>query len=200
MIYRENCAWRYQADFFTVSKCVRWWYYMMYAIFYICISLWYPLKENYLTFYSSSNPAHTSKSFRFTSLRFNVNSYQKFQCAITIAKTVLENIKNIKYLGVTITHRIRGKHVSNICTKAENSLTCKTNFIGLTQGCEENGLPGTSASRFTVCTLSLEHFKYRSPGWTGKSIKPCIKICFRKHLVWNCEYALHWRTSLMGIS
>ena len=41
----------------------------------------------------------------------------------TLKGTVLENVKNIKYLGVTITNDLRwNTHVSNVCTKANRTL------------------------------------------------------------------------------
>ena len=36
--------------------------------------------------------------------------------------TVLDNIKNIKYLGITITDDLKWNTVSNICTKANRTL------------------------------------------------------------------------------
>ena len=47
---------------------------------------------------------------------FSLTSY-------TLEGTVLENVDNIKYLGVTITCDLRwNTHISNICTKANRTL------------------------------------------------------------------------------
>ena len=47
----------------------------------------------------------------------------KIQASYTLEGTVLENVDNIKYLGVTITNELKwNTHVSNICTKANRTL------------------------------------------------------------------------------
>ena len=55
----------------------------------------------------------------------------KIQASYTLEGTVLENVDNIKYLGVTITNDLRwNTHISNICTKANRTLGFlrRTNF------------------------------------------------------------------------
>ena len=45
------------------------------------------------------------------------------QASYTLEGAVLENVDNIKYLGVTITNDLKwNTHISNICTKANRSL------------------------------------------------------------------------------
>ena len=47
----------------------------------------------------------------------------KIQASYTLEGTVLENVDNIKYLGVTITNDLKwNTHISNICTKANSTL------------------------------------------------------------------------------
>ena len=47
----------------------------------------------------------------------------KIQASYTLEGTVLENVDNIKYLGVTITSDFRwNTHISNICTKLNRTL------------------------------------------------------------------------------
>ena len=47
----------------------------------------------------------------------------KIQASYTLEGTVLENVDNIKYLGVTITCDLRwNTHISNSCTKANRNL------------------------------------------------------------------------------
>ena len=48
---------------------------------------------------------------------------KKIKASYTLEGTVLENVENIKYLGITITNDLRwNTHVSNICTKANRAL------------------------------------------------------------------------------
>ena len=47
----------------------------------------------------------------------------KIQASYTLEGTVLENMDNIKYLGVTITNDLKwNTHISNICNKANRTL------------------------------------------------------------------------------
>ena len=47
----------------------------------------------------------------------------KIQASYTLEGTALENVDNIKYLGVTITNDMKwNTHISNICTKANRTL------------------------------------------------------------------------------
>ena len=47
----------------------------------------------------------------------------KIQASYTLEGAVLENMDNIKYLGVTITNDLKwNRHISNICTKANRTL------------------------------------------------------------------------------
>ena len=47
----------------------------------------------------------------------------KIQASYTLEGALLENVDNIKYLGVTITNDLKwNTHISNICTKANKTL------------------------------------------------------------------------------
>ena len=47
----------------------------------------------------------------------------KIQASYTLEGAVLENVDNMKYLGVTITNDLKwNTHISNICTKANRTL------------------------------------------------------------------------------
>ena len=47
----------------------------------------------------------------------------KIPASYTLEGTVLENVDNIKYLGVTITNDLKwNTHINNICTKANRTL------------------------------------------------------------------------------
>ena len=47
---------------------------------------------------------------------------KKINASYSLEGTVLDNVENIKYLGVTITNNLKwNTHVSNICTKANRT-------------------------------------------------------------------------------
>ena len=53
---------------------------------------------------------------------------KKINASYNLDGTVLDNVENIKYLGVTITNDLKcNTHVSNICTKANRTL----GFLGV---------------------------------------------------------------------
>ena len=53
----------------------------------------------------------------------NKETGQKDHASYTLDGTVLENVENIKYLGVTIPNDLKwNTHVSNVCTKANRTL------------------------------------------------------------------------------
>ena len=60
----------------------------------------------------------------------------KIQASYTLEGAVLENVDNIKYLGVTFTNDLKwNTHSSNICTKANRTL----GFLRLTLfSCPQN--------------------------------------------------------------
>ena len=48
---------------------------------------------------------------------------KKINASYNLEGTILDNVENIKYLGVTITNDLKwNTHVSNICTKANRTL------------------------------------------------------------------------------
>ena len=50
-------------------------------------------------------------------------TFLKNQASYALEGTALENVDNIKYLGVTITNDLKwNTHISNICTKANRTL------------------------------------------------------------------------------
>ena len=67
-------------------------------------------------------------SMRFQPVKYNMmqltrKHLNKIQASYTLEGTVLENVDNIKYLGVTITSGLKwNTHISNICTKANRTL------------------------------------------------------------------------------
>ena len=82
----------------------------------------------------------------------------KIQATYTLKDTVLENVENIKYLGVTITSDLRwNTHISNICTKANRTrgLLRRTLQISCPQDVKEAAYKGNGASSPGVRMLSL---------------------------------------------
>ena len=65
---------------------------------------------------------------RFQPVKFNMMQLtrkylNKIQASYILEGAVLENVDNIKYLGVTITNDLKwNTHISNICTKANRTL------------------------------------------------------------------------------
>ena len=67
------------------------------------------------------------RGMRFQPVKYNMmqitrKQIKKIHASYTLEGTVLENVKNIKYLRVTITMVCDGIHVSNICRKANRTL------------------------------------------------------------------------------
>ena len=65
---------------------------------------------------------------RFQPVKCNITQItrkriKKINASYNLEGTVLDNVENIKYLGVTITNDLKwNTHVSNICTKANRTL------------------------------------------------------------------------------
>ena len=65
---------------------------------------------------------------RFQPVKYNMmqitrKRIKKIHASYTLEGTVLENVENIKYLGITITNNLRwNTHVSNVCTEANRTL------------------------------------------------------------------------------
>ena len=56
-------------------------------------------------------------------VQLTIKHLNKIQASYTLEGTVLENVDNIKYLGVTITNDLKwNTHISNNCTKANRTL------------------------------------------------------------------------------
>ena len=56
-------------------------------------------------------------------MQLTIKHMNKIQVSYTLEGEVLENVDNIKYIGVTITNDLKwNTHISNICTKANRTL------------------------------------------------------------------------------
>ena len=61
--------------------------------------------------------------FKCNMMQMTRKHLNKIQASYTLEGAVLENVDNIKYLGVTITNDLKwNTHISNICTKANRTL------------------------------------------------------------------------------
>ena len=69
---------------------------------------------------------------------------KKIHATYTLEGTVLENVENIKYLGITITNDLRwNTHVSNVCTKANRTLGfLRRNFYACPHEVKETAYKG----------------------------------------------------------
>ena len=63
------------------------------------------------------------KSVKCNTMQITRKRIKKVNASYNLEGTVLDNVENIKYLGVTITNDLKwNTHVSNICTKANRTL------------------------------------------------------------------------------
>ena len=69
---------------------------------------------------------------------------KKINASYNLEGTVLDNVENIKYLGVTITNDLKwNTHVSNICTKANRTLGfLRRNLSACPQDVKESAYKG----------------------------------------------------------
>ena len=86
---------------------------------------------------------------RFQSVKCNImqftgNWIKKINASYNLEGTVLDNVENIKYLGITITNYLKwNTHVSNICTKANRTLGfLRCNLSACPQGVKESAYKG----------------------------------------------------------
>ena len=87
---------------------------------------------------------------------------KKINAFYNIEGTVLDNVENIKYLGITITNDLKwNTHVSNICTKANRTLGfLRRNLSACPQDVKESAYKGL------VCPV----LEYGSSVWDPSSI------------------------------
>ena len=69
---------------------------------------------------------------------------KKINASYCLEGTVLDNVENIKYLGITITNDLKwNTHVSNICTKANRTLGfLRRNLSACPQDVKESAYEG----------------------------------------------------------
>ena len=86
---------------------------------------------------------------------------KKINASYNLEGTVLDNVENIRYLGVTITNDLKwNTHVSSICTKANRTLGfLRRNLSACPQDVKESAYKGLMHS---VLEFSLGPLKYIS--------------------------------------
>ena len=87
---------------------------------------WNVLPDSLISFAELSDDCvskFTSQPVKCNMMQLTNKTLNKIQASYTLEGTVLENVDNIKYLGVTITNDLKwNTHISNICTKANRTL------------------------------------------------------------------------------
>ena len=81
----------------------------------------------------------------------------KIHASYTLEGTFLENVDNIKYLGVTITNDLKwNTHISNICTRANRTLGfSRRTLFSCSQDVKESAYKKNGASSPGVWKLGL---------------------------------------------
>ena len=106
-------------------------------------------------------------AMRFQPVKCNImqitrKRIKKINASYNLEGTVLDNVENIKYLGVTITNDLKwNTHVSNICTKANRTL----DFLRRTLSAYPQDVK-ESAYKGLVCPV----LEYGSSAWDPSSI------------------------------
>ena len=119
----------------------------------------------------------------------------KMQASYTLEGAVLENVNNIKYLGVTITNDLKwNTHISNICTKAKRTLGfVRRTLFSCSQNVKEAAYKG----------MVRQILKYGSSVWdphTGKLREELEKVQNRaaRFVTRNYVYETGSMTDILG--
>ena len=104
---------------------------------------------------------------------------KKIHASYTLEGIDLENVENIKYLGVTITSDLRwNTHVSNVCTKANRTLGfLRRNLYSCPQEVKEAAYKGL-VRRPGLWQFGLGPPRCSPPG-IRKRAKACCQVCDR---------------------
>ena len=82
---------------------------------------------------------------------------KKINAVYSLEGTVLENVNNVKYFGVTISKDLKwSSHVSNVCIKANRTLSfLRYNLSSCHQDLKEMAYKGVGATNPGVCLPCL---------------------------------------------
>ena len=106
----------------------------------------------------------------------------KIQASYTLKGTVLENVDNIKYLGVTITNDLKwNTHISNICTKANRTLGfLRRTLFSCPRNVKEAAYKGMVRPILEYGSSVWDPHPDKLQKEIGKGSKSCGKVCDQK--------------------
>ena len=116
---------------------------------------------------------------RFQAVKCNImqltrKRIQKIDAVYSLERTVLENMDNIKYLGMTISKDLKWTtHVSNVLHKSkENSWFLKTYLLSCTQDVKEMAFNWWCDQSWSMLALFGAHME-QYPGRIRKGLELC---------------------------
>ena len=106
----------------------------------------------------------------------------KIQASYNLEGAVLENVNNIKYLGVTITNDLKcNTHISNICTKANRTLGfLRRTLFSCPQNVKEAAYKGVVRPVLEYGSSVWEAHTGKLHEELEKGSKSCGKVCDQK--------------------
>ena len=124
----------------------------------------------------------------------------KIQASYTLEGTVLENVDNIKYLGVTITNDLKwNTYISNICTKANRTLGfLRQTLFSCPQDVKEAVYKGMVPSILEYGSSVWDPYTDKLQEELENVKKSCGKVCDQKLCICNLEYDWHpWTKEIL---
>ena len=106
---------------------------------------------------------------------FHLKQFKKINAFYSLEGTVLKNVDNIKYLGVTISKDLKwNTHVSNVCTKANRTLGFfRRNLSSCPQDVKEMAYKGLVRSILEYASPCLRPTWNSCPGRIRKGSESC---------------------------
>ena len=120
---------------------------------------------------------------------------KKILASYTIEGTDLENVKSIKYLGITIASDMRWHtHVSNVCTKANRTIGFRRrNLYSCPQEVEEAAYKGLLRP-----VLDYGSSVWDPPGVVLQEELESVQKCAARFVTGNYNYETGSMTSMLG--
>ena len=106
----------------------------------------------------------------------------KIQASYTLESTVLENVENIKFLGVAITNDLKwNTHITNICTKANRTIAfLRRTLFSCPQGVKEAAYKGMVRPVLEYGSSVWDPHTQKLQDELEKGSKLCGKVCDKK--------------------